>query len=59
MHTKIKWIVIPLVSVLLAWAADRLRTESRLTAVEQSSKDIIDRLGRIEDKIDKFLGLDK
>jgi hypothetical protein len=50
-----RWILIPLVSAIVAIAADRLRVEYRLASVEEAYKMINDRLGRIETKLDQVI----
>lgn len=49
-----KWLLIPLIPVLMALAADRLHIENRLSAVETFRGDVVNRLDRIEKKLDRM-----
>jgi small basic protein len=49
------WIVGLLLTVVMAYASDRLGIEKRLTAVTTMSEEVTQRLDRIEKKLDKVL----
>jgi hypothetical protein len=50
-----RWLIVPFVTLVLGASADRLHVENRLTTVEQSYKDIQNRLDRIEMKVDQLV----
>jgi hypothetical protein len=50
-----RWLLIPFLTLVLSAAADRLHVENRITTVEQSYRDIQNRLDRIETKVDQLV----
>ena len=50
-----RWLLVPILSLVLGGAADRLNVERRLTTVEASYMDIQNRLSRIEMKVDQLV----
>jgi hypothetical protein len=50
-----RWLWLSLLPLLMAIGGDRMRTETRISRLEESKQEVIQRLDRIEHKVDRII----
>jgi hypothetical protein len=50
-----RWLWLSLLPLLMAIGGDRMHTETRISKLEESKQEVIQRLDRIEHKVDRII----
>jgi hypothetical protein len=50
-----RWIWLSLIPLVMTIAGDRMHTEGRISRLEESKADVVQRLDRIEKKLDHWM----